>query len=96
MTRQVIRWPNDKLASAEAYRVWADDAFRLISGNPEDVFSYAPRLDAFDFYITPFLGPTGFDWNSQPCPEPEGGEAMRADGVLYDGPSVQWPGDDDD
>ena len=83
MANHVVLFPADKQAQAQAYRVWTDQH----SPFAPSPFAYL-RSDAAGQWVVPYLGPP-FAWNGAEFPEPEGGEAMRADGVLSD--TVTWP-----
>jgi hypothetical protein len=79
--RQVV-FPVGKSAARNAYADWADGQWRAITGNPEDVWTYR-RNDALGQPYCAYLGPP-FVYAGNPVAEPEGGTAMRADGVLVD------------
>lgn len=83
MPNRIVIFPVARQAEAEAYREWTDAHSPFFP----DVFAYI-RNDAFGQWVVPYLGPP-FTWNGVEVPEPEGGEAVRADGVLAD--SVTWP-----
>lgn len=92
MPNHVVIFPEGKLTEANAYRVWTNDAAR----NPfhPDDFNYPePKLDAFGQHVLAFLGPP-FTWDAVVIPEPEGGPAMRADGVLHS--SYVWPPEEEE
>jgi hypothetical protein len=88
MATSFITFPAAKEAEALAYQAWAN-------GSPQNPFHPAPyaycRNDAFGNWIVPYLGPP-FEWNGVLYLEPEGGEAMRAAGVLVD--EVTWSEDE--
>lgn len=105
MANKLVVFPEPKVAEAEAYAAWTDANWP--GYDPQDPannrFSYVDggavngvMRDAFNQPVVPFLGPP-FTWvydeNVGPAEvaEPEGGEALRADGVLSD--SVTWPGE---
>lgn len=83
MPNRVVIFPAGKQAEAEAYKDWADRNSPFFP----DRFAYI-RADASGRWVVPYLGPP-FAWNAVELPEPEGGPAMRADGVLAD--SASWP-----
>ena len=80
----VIIFPVGKEVEALSYLAWCDQ-------NNPDSGSWYPnnRFDKFGQQVIAYLGPTGFIWNNEPFPEPAGGEAARADGVLSS--IVEWP-----
>lgn len=80
----LVIFPVGKEASADAYLAFCN------TNNP-DVGQpfYNERFDRWGQRVVAYLGPTGFLWNSLPFPEPVGGPAARADGVLSD--TVEWP-----
>ena len=85
MPNRLVVFPVSKETEALAYQAWAN-------GSPQnpfypDMFAYC-RNDAFGQWVVPYLGPP-FEWNNVLYPEPAGGEAARADGVLAD--SATWP-----
>lgn len=86
MPNRVVIFPAAKLTEAQAYREWTD------ANSPfyPELFAYR-RLDAYGQHVVPYLGPP-FTWNGVEYAEPEGGPAMRADGVLAD--TVTWPPED--
>ena len=83
MPNRVVIFPIAKQAEAQAYKDWTDQNSPFFP----DAFAYI-RADAFGQWVVPYLGPP-FAWNAVEFSEPEGGEAMRADGVLAD--FVTWP-----
>jgi hypothetical protein len=86
MAREILIWPVSKDTEALAYCDFADAEFAIANiaegGNPNDKFAYRNKRDAHGQMVTPYLGPTGFDWLGAPFPEPSGGPALRADAVL--------------
>jgi len=85
----VVIFPKGKEASADAYLAFCN------AHNPDTTGTWY-RPDAEDKYgqrVVGYLGPTGFIWNWQPFPEPEGGPAARADGILSS--NVEWPNPDE-
>ncbi|WJR67192.1 hypothetical protein QTA58_00155 [Neorhizobium sp. CSC1952] len=91
MANKVVIFPEGKEAEARAYAAWTDQHNPWTPEPPADPtgsWSYV-RNDAFGQWVVPFLGdPFEFPVGT-PFPEPEGGEAMRADGVLHD--YAIWP-----
>lgn len=83
MANRVVIFPVAKQVEAQVYREWTD------ANSPffPDLFAYL-RNDAFGQWVVPYLGPP-FKWSGVEFPEPEGGEALRVDGVLAN--SVTWP-----
>lgn len=85
----VVLFPAGKEASADAYLTWCN------SHNPDTTpgaIWYMPdRVDAHGQRVVGYLGP-GFMWNGEDFPEPVGGPAARADGVLST--TVDWPIED--
>lgn len=83
----VAIFPVGKETEADAYLAFCN------VHNPDDPngSSWYPndRVDKYGQRVVGYLGPTGFIWNSQPFPEPTGGPAARADGVLNG--NVEWP-----
>lgn len=84
MTRLVVAFPVSKESSADAYLAFVND----VNNCPEQPF-YGIRYDKHGQRIVAYLGPEGFTWNDLPFPEPVGGPAARADGVLVG--TVEWP-----
>lgn len=83
MANRVVIFPAGKQTPAQSYKDWADARSPFYP----DGFAYL-RNDAFGQWVVPYLGPP-FAWDGVEFPEPEGGEAARAEGVLAD--SVTWP-----
>ncbi|WP_428659472.1 hypothetical protein [Reyranella sp.] len=83
MPNRVVIFPAGKQTAAQAYKDWTDAHSPFHPG----VFAYL-RNDSSGKWVVPYLGPP-FAWNGAEFPEPEGGEAVRADGVLAD--AVAWP-----
>lgn len=86
MASRQVAWPVGKETEADAYAAWTDTHWP--GYDPQDAgntrFNYSPpRTDAFGQRYYAYLGPP-FAWNAQVVAEPEGGAAMRADGVLVD------------
>lgn len=83
----IVVFPPGKEVDAQAYADWTNTAFLNISSNPNAIFTAGPRADKHGQWVVAYLGPkgnAGAGW-----PEPGGGPAMRADGVLATG--VEWP-----
>jgi hypothetical protein len=87
MPNRIVIFPVARQAAAQAYREWTD----AHSPFYPDSFAYI-RNDAFGQWVVPYLGPP-FAWDGVELPEPDGGPAARADGVLAD--RVSWPGEDE-
>jgi len=85
MARTVVVFPVGKESSAMAYLTFCN------ANNPDAPSPWYPndRFDKYGQQVIGHLGPTGFDWNGQPFPEPVGGEEARVDGVLST--NVEWP-----
>jgi hypothetical protein len=85
MARDLVVFPVGKEASADDYLAFCN------ANNPDVGSDWYPndRVDAYGQRVVAYLGPTGFDWNGAPYPEPSGGPAARADGVLSS--TVLWP-----
>lgn len=83
MGNRVVIFPAGKQAQAEAYKSWTDQNSPFYP----DLFAYC-RNDAFGQWVVPYLGPP-FTYAGSEVPEPAGGPAMRADGVLHD--YAVWP-----
>jgi len=85
----VVLFPAGKSASADAYLAFCN------ANNPDTTpgaIWYLPdRVDAHGQRVVGFLGPLG-EWNGGDWPEPEGGAAARADGVLST--TVDWPNEE--
>lgn len=81
----VVIFPVGKESEADAYLAFVN------ANNPDEGDFYDVKVDRHGQRVVGYLGPEGFTWMGQPYPEPEGGEAARADGVLAD--SVEWPED---
>lgn len=81
MPNRFVIFPVDKLAAAEAYKAWGDAQFQALSGEVGGILGLLDT-DAFGQHVTVYYGPP-FVWMEE-VPEPEGGPAMRADGVLHD------------
>ena len=81
----VVAFPVGKESEALAYLAWCTQ------NHPDSPGPWYPnnKFDKYGQQIIAYLGPEGFIYNNQPFPEPEGGEAARADGVLID--NVEWP-----
>lgn len=79
--RQVV-FPVGKEIERNAYADWADAQYALITGTPNDIFTYR-RVDAFNQPYCAYLGPP-FVYDGNVVQEPSGGVAMRTDGVLVD------------
>jgi len=74
-------------AAADTYLAWCN------ANNPDKTEGaqwYPPdTVDAHGQRVVGYLGPSGFIWNDEPFPEPEGGAEARGVGVLS--PTVDWP-----
>lgn len=92
MGNHVVIFPEHKEAEARAYASWTDQRNPFTPPVPEDPtgsWSYV-RLDRFGQWVVPYLGPS-WEFDGAVFEEPEGGEAMRADGVLHE--FAMWPED---
>lgn len=85
MANKVVIFPVTKETEARAYAAWTDNNSPFPPG--PGAWAYV-RNDAFNQWVVPYLGPP-FAWSGVLFPEPAGGEAMRADGVLHD--FAVWP-----
>lgn len=83
----VVIFPVGKEAEADAYLSWCN--IHNPDTTPGAVWYLPNRFDKYGQRVVGYLGPGGFLWDGEPFPEPEGGEAMRADGVLS--ATVEWP-----
>jgi hypothetical protein len=81
MPNKFVIFPAGKLASAQAYKAWADAEWQAMSGEVNGVVGLL-NTDAFGQHVTTYLGPPYVFFDV--VPEPAGGPAMRADGVLHD------------
>ena len=88
MPNKFVIFPTSKLASATAYKLWADEQWIVLSGEPNGVFDEV-HLDAFGQHVVAYYGPPFTLDGINDVEEPAGGPAMRADGVLHE--SVVWP-----
>lgn len=88
MPNKVVIFPTSKLTSATAYKLWADEQNAIIANEPGSTFSEV-YVDAYGQWVVGYLGPPYTIDGINVVEEPEGGPAMRADGVLHD--SVVWP-----
>jgi len=82
----VVLFPVGKEDSADAYCDFCD------LNNPDtEATEWYPRtrVDVHGQRVVGYLGPGGLIWNGEPFPEPDGGEAVRVDGVLSS--TVDWP-----
>jgi hypothetical protein len=86
----VVIFPVGKQAAASAYKAWTDQKWSELY-QPGEVFAYC-RNDDFGQWVVPYLGPP-MSFAGAEVPEPAGGPAMRADGVLHD--FAIWPSDDE-
>lgn len=93
MARELLLWPLGKSAQALAYCDLADAAYAALTGDPNDAtFAYRSRFDRFGQQVTPYFGPTGFEWNGVGVAEPAHCLVARADAVLVtrvDDPPVE-------
>jgi hypothetical protein len=81
MPNRFVIFPAAKLAEATAYKEWGDEQFRLLSGELAGILGLL-NTDAFGQHVTTYFGPP-FVFVDE-VPEPAGGPARRADGVLHD------------
>jgi hypothetical protein len=79
MASLVVIFPVGKETSADGYLDFVN------TNNPDSGDFYDVRFDRHGQRVVAYMGPGGFVWNSEPYPEPEGGEEARADGVLQEG-----------
>lgn len=85
VVRSIMIFPVGKEAEADGYLAFVN------ANSPTGGPLYDVKYDRHGQRVVLFLGPEGFIWEGEPFPEPEGGEAARADGVIAD--SVEWPED---
>jgi hypothetical protein len=81
----LVIFPVGKEVEADAYLAFCN------ANNPDDTPGaawYTERFDKHGQRVVGYLGPGG-QWNGGDWPEPEGGEAARADGVLSG--MAEWP-----
>lgn len=90
MANKVVIFPVGKQAEAQAYSDWTTVQWQALY-EPTGTWGYV-RNDAYGQWVVPYLGPP-MTWDGVIVPEPEGGEAARADGVLHD--TVTWPNEDE-
>ena len=85
-----VVFPVGKEAEADAYLAWC----KVNNPDPTPGADWVPHMptDKYGQRAVPFLGPTGLIWYGAPFPEPAGGAALRADGVLV--PDIEWPVED--
>lgn len=76
MANIVVIFPAGKQAAANAYKAFTDANWPGAPGQ----FAYV-RVDAFGQWVVPYLGPP-FEMGGDVVPEPPGGPAARADGIL--------------
>lgn len=81
MPNRFVIFPEGKLTEAQAYKAWADAQFQALSGEVDGQVGLL-STDAYGQHVTTYYGPP-FVWQDE-VPEPEGGPAMRIDGVLHD------------
>jgi len=83
----LIVFPFGKEASADSYIDFCEAhdpaAGPGVNWYPRDI------VDIYGQRVVGYLGPTGYMWNAEPFPEPEGGPEARADGVMN--ANVEWP-----
>lgn len=87
MARDLVVFPLSKAASATAYLEFCNA--NSPDTTPGAIWDVPDKVDRHGQRVVGYLGPSGFDWNSTPFPEPEGGVIARADGVLSS--TVEWP-----
>lgn len=80
-----VVFPVGKEAEALSYLAWCNQN----SPDAPDPWYANNKFDKYGRQVIGYLGPTGFVYNNQPYPEPEGGPEARADGVLVS--DVEWP-----
>lgn len=88
MGNKLVIFPAGKQASAQAYLTWCNA--RNPDTTPGAVWSLL-KNDAFGQWVVAYLGPP-WVYAGAEVPEPAGGPAMRADGVLHD--RAVWPNED--
>jgi hypothetical protein len=91
MANKVVIFPVGKETEARAYAAWTDNNNPFPENGQEGSWAYV-RNDVFGQWVVPYLGPP-FTYSGVVFEEPEGGEAMRADGVLHD--QAVWPAEED-
>jgi hypothetical protein len=83
MANRQLVFPIGKTAERDAYADWADGQWKTITGNPQAIWTYR-RSDGLGQPYCAYLGPPAEYPVGTPLAEPEGGEAMRANGVIVD------------
>lgn len=81
MPNRFVIFPESKLTEAQAYKAWGDAQWQALSGEPNGILGLLDT-DAYGQHVTTYFGPP-FVYIDE-VPEPAGGPAMRADGVLHD------------
>lgn len=87
MPNFMVIFPSDKKASADAYLA-AADAHWAANYEPGGKFSEV-RPDYLGRWAVGYYGPPFFFLTPGDVPEPEGFEALRADGEIHE--TVTWP-----
>jgi hypothetical protein len=85
--RQVV-FPTDKQTEAQAYCDWTGLNWPgYVEADPSTHAFAEVGEDAYGQWVVAYLGPP-FEYPvGTPCPEPSGGPAMRAAGVI----ATPWP-----
>lgn len=93
MGNRVVIFPASKEAQARAYAAWTDEHNPWTMPTPaNNTGSWAyVRPDINGDWVVPYLGPP-WQFNYVAYEEPEGGPAMRTDGVIHD--FAVWPEED--
>ncbi len=83
MPNRLVIFPAAKLTEAEAYKAFGDAWYQSISTEPQGILGII-KTDAYGQHVTTYAGPPFTIDGINELAEPEGGPAMRADGVLAD------------
>jgi hypothetical protein len=78
----VVIFPVGKEASADAYLAWCNIHNPDLPYEPNAIWYWPDRVDKYGQRVVAYLGPGG---RLDITEEPEGGETLRADGVLQEG-----------
>ncbi len=85
----VVIFPKGQEVQADLYLAFCN--LMNPDTTPGAIWYQNNRKDKYDQRVVAYMGPGGFIWNGLPFPEPAGGIAKRAFGVLSN--TVEWPDD---